>query len=154
MSSAYDDIKSAFNDMKSDGSKITKNAVAKRAKRNTSNLSKVEEKWINLRDEIEKAELAWEEKKKDELIKELRAKVAELKNKLAKEKQKNDINPKEIDKKFEKLLVLLQEMYAEIDKLKLINADLQNQLQHSGQHTEIRVDTSTGEIIELVSTKQ
>jgi len=53
-----------------------------------------------------------------------------------------------------KLLVLLSEMYAEIDKLKLINADLQNQLQHSGQHTEIRVDTSTGEIIELVSTKQ
>ncbi|TMO26117.1 MULTISPECIES: hypothetical protein [unclassified Pseudoalteromonas] len=154
MSSAYDDIKRAFDEMKSDGSKITKNAVAKRAKRNTSNLSKVEEKWVNLRGEIEEAELAWEEKKKDELIKELRAKVAELKIKLAKEKQKNEIDPKEIDKDFEKLLVRLQEMYAEIDKLKLINADLKNQLQHSGQHTEIRVDTSTGEIIELVSTKQ
>lgn len=154
MSSAYDDIKRAFDEMKSDSSKITKNAVAKRAKRNTSNLSKVEEKWVNLRGEIEEAELAWEEKKKDELIKELRAKVAELKIKLAKEKQKNEIDPKEIDKDFEKLLVRLQEMYAEIDKLKLINADLKNQLQHSGQHTEIRVDTSTGEIIELVSTKQ
>ena len=142
MSSAYDDIKRAFDEMKSDGSKITKNAVAKRAKRNTSNLSKVEEKWVNLRGEIEEAELAWEEKKKDELIKELRAKVAELKIKLAKEKQKNEIDPKEIDKDFEKLLVRLQEMYAEIDKLKLINADLKNQLQHSGQHTEIRVDTS------------
>ncbi len=154
MSSAYDDIKRAFDEMKSDGSKITKNAVAKRAKRNTSNLSKVEEKWVNLRGEIEEAELDWEEKKKDELIKELRAKVAELKIKLAKEKQKNEIDPKEIDKDFEKLLVRLQEMYAEIDRLKLINADLKNQLQHSGQHTEIRVDTSTGEIIELVSTKQ
>lgn len=154
MSSAYDDIKRAFDEMKSDGSKITKNAVAKRAKRNTSNLSKVEEKWVNLRDEIEEAELAWEEKKKDELIKELRAKIAELKSKLTKEKQKNEVDPKEIDKEFEKLLVRLQEMYAEIDKLKLVNADLKNQLQHSGQHTEIRVDTSTGEIIELVSTKQ
>lgn len=154
MSSAYEDIKRAFDEMKSDGSKITKNAVAKRAKRNTSNLSKIEEKWVNLRGEIEKAELDWEEKKKDELIKELRAKVAELKKKLAKEKRKNDIDPKEINKEFEKLLVLLQEMYAEIDKLKLINADLQSQLQHSGQHTEIRVDKSTGEIIELVSTKQ
>ena len=154
MRSAYDDIKHAFEEMKSDGSKITKNAVAQRAKRNTSNLSKVEEKWVNLRDEIEKAELAWEEKKKDELIRELRAKVEELKSKLAKEKQKNDINPNESDKEFKKLLVRLLEMYAEIDKLKLINADLQNQLQHSGQRTEIRVDTSTGEIIELVSTKQ
>ena len=88
MSSAYEDIKRAFDEMKSDGSKITKNAVAKRAKRNTSNLSKIEEKWVNLRGEIEKAELDWEEKKKDELIKELRAKVAELKKKLAKEKRK------------------------------------------------------------------
>ena len=32
MSSAYDDIKRAFEEMKSDGSKITKNAVATRAK--------------------------------------------------------------------------------------------------------------------------
>ena len=78
----------------------------------------------------------------------------ELKKKLTKEKKKNNTNPKVNDDKLEELWVLLQEMYAEIDKLKLINADLQNQLQHSGQHTEIRVDTSTGEIIELVSTKQ
>ena len=154
MSSAYDDIKRAFEEMKSDGSKITKNAVATRAKRNIANLSKEEEKWVKLRENIEKAQLTWEEKNKDNLIKQLRTKVAELKSKLAKEKQKNEIDPKEIDKDFEKLLVRLQEMYAEIDKLKLINADLQNQLQHSGQHTEIRVDTSTGEIIELVSTKQ
>ena len=154
MSSAYDDIKRAFEEMKSDGSKITKNAVATRAKRNIANLSKVEEKWVKLRENIEKAQLTWEEKNKDNLIKQLRTKVAELKSKLAKEKQKNEIDPKEIDKDFEKLLVRLQEMYAEIDKLKLINADLKNQLQHSGQHTEIRVDTSTGEIIELVSTKQ
>ena len=154
MSSAYDDIKRAFEEMKSDGSKITKNAVATRAKRNIANLSKEEEKWVKLRESIEKAQLTWEEKNKDNLIKQLRTKVAELKSKLAKEKQKNEIDPKEIDKDFEKLLVRLQEMYAEIDKLKLINADLQNQLQHSGQHTEIRVDTSTGEIIELVSTKQ
>jgi len=149
MSSAYDDIKRAFEEMKSDGSKITKNAVATRAKRNIANLSKEEEKWVKLRESIEKAQLTWEEKNKDNLIKQLRTKVAELKSKLAKEKQK-----KEIDNKDTKLLVLLSEMYAEIDKLKLINADLQNQLQHSGQHTEIRVDTSTGEIIELVSTKQ
>ena len=101
-----------------------------------------------------KAQLTWEETNKDNLIKQLRTKVAELKSKLAKEKQKNNIGTKEIDNKDTKLLVLLSEMYAEIDKLKLINADLQNQLQHSGQHTEIRVDTSTGEIIELVSTKQ
>ena len=154
MSSAYDDIKRAFEEMKSDGSKITKNAVATRAKRNIANLSKEEEKWVKLRENIEKAQLTWEEKNKDNLIKQLRTKVAELKSKLAKEKQKNNIGTKEIDNKDTKLLVLLSEMYAEIDKLKLINADLKNQLQHSGQHTEIRVDTSTGEIIELVSTKQ
>lgn len=154
MSSAYDDIKRALEEMQSDGSKITKNAVATRAKRNIANLSKEEEKWVNLRDEIETAERSWEEKNKDKLINQLRAKIADLKKKLAKEKKKNDIDPKAIDKKFEKLLVLLQEMYAEIDKLKLINADLQNQLQHSGEQKEIRVDTSTGEIIELVSSKE
>ncbi|MBN4057500.1 hypothetical protein [uncultured Pseudoalteromonas sp.] len=154
MSSAYDDIKRALEEMQSDGSKITKNAVATRAKRNIANLSKVEEKWVNLRDEIETAERSWEEKNKDNLIKQLRTKIAELKKKLAKEKKKNDIDPKATHNKFENLLVLLQEMYAEIDKLKLINADLQNQLQHSGDLKEIRVDTTTGEIIELVSSKK
>ena len=56
MSSAYDDIKRAFEEMKSDGSKITKNAVATRAKRNIANLSKEEEKWVKLRENIEKAQ--------------------------------------------------------------------------------------------------
>ena len=92
MSSAYDDIKRAFEEMKSDGSKITKNAVATRAKRNIANLSKEEEKWVKLRESIEKAQLTWEEKNKDNLIKQLRTKVAELKSKLAKEKQKNNIS--------------------------------------------------------------
>lgn len=153
MSSAYDDIKRAFDEMKSDGSKITKNAVATRAKRNIANLSKEEEKWVNLRNEIETAQLSWEEKNKDELIKQLRSQIAELKRKLTKEKKKNNTNPKENDDKLEQLWILLQEMYAEIDKLRLVNADLQNQIKHSGQHKEIRVDTFTGEIIELVSNK-
>ncbi|MBU2878713.1 MULTISPECIES: hypothetical protein [Aliiglaciecola] len=155
MSSAYDDIKRALDEMESDGSKITKNAVATRAKRNIANLSKIEEKWINLRVEIEDAQTRWEEKKeetnKDELIQQLKAHVSNLKSKLANEKHKSDIDPKVYDKKIEKFLVLLQEMYAEIDKLKLINADLQNQLVHSGQQREIRMDESTGEIIELIS---
>tara|TARA_R110002051_G_scaffold325604_2_gene429279 strand:- start:1885 stop:2370 length:486 start_codon:yes stop_codon:yes gene_type:complete len=158
MSSAYDDIKRAFDEMKSDGSKITKNAVATRAKRNIANLSKIEEKWVNLRVAIEDAQSNWEKKKeetnKDELIKQLKANVSNLKSKLANEKHKNDIDPKVYDKKIEKLLVSLQEMYAEIDKLKLINADLQNQLVHSGQQREIRMDESTGEIIELISSKK
>jgi len=49
MSNAYDDIKRAFYEMKSDGSKITKNAVATRAKRNIANLSKEEEKSVTHR---------------------------------------------------------------------------------------------------------
>jgi hypothetical protein len=155
MSSAYDDIKRAFDEMKTDGSKITKNAVATRAKRNIANLSKVEEKWVNLRIEIEDAQSSWEKKRKevnkDELIKQLEAKVSNLKSKLANEKKKNDIDPKVYDNRIEELLVLLQEMYAAIDKLKLINADLQNQLVHSGQQREIRVNKSTGEIIQLIS---
>jgi len=155
MSSAYDDIKQAFDEMKSDGSKITKNAVVTRAKRNIANLSKIEERWVNLRVEIEDAQIRWEGKRKetnkDELIKQLKANVSNLKNKLSNEKHKNNIDPKVYDKKIEKLLVLLQEMYAEIDKLKLINADLQNQLAHSGQLREVRMDESTGEIIELIS---
>ena len=121
MSSAYDDIKRVFDEMKTDGSKITKNAVATRAKRNIANLSKLEEKWVNLRVEIEDAQLNWEKEKeetnKDELIKQLKAKVSDLKKKLANEKHKNDIDPKVYDEKIKKLLVLLQEMYAEIDKL-------------------------------------
>lgn len=153
MSNAYDDIKRALYEMKSDGSKITKNAVATRAKRNIANLSKAEEKWVNLREAIEIAQLHWEEKNKDELIKQLRTQIAELKKKLTKEKEKNNTNPKVKDDKLEELWVLLQEMYAEIDKLRLVNADLQNQIKHSGQHKEIRVNKSTGEIIELVSNK-
>lgn len=54
MSSVYDDIKCVFEEMKFDGSKIIKNVVVMRVKRNIVNLFKEEEKWVKLWENIEK----------------------------------------------------------------------------------------------------
>ncbi|WP_065979675.1 hypothetical protein [Pseudoalteromonas lipolytica] len=151
MTTAYEDILNAFNDMKKEGCKINKNAVATRANRNIANLSKPKEEWVKLKEDIEEAESEWLRKRTDEnkdaIIKSLKSKLQLTKKQLAKEKQNNNVDPVAYEKEINSLLVELQEMYREIDRLKAKVADLNNQLLHSTQDHEIRVDVETGEII-------
>lgn len=151
MTTAYEDMLNAFNEIKEEGCKVNKNAVAARAKRNIANLSKPKEEWINLRDDIEEAETEWlkrrDEKSKDKKIQDLSDKLAKTQKLLEKEKKKNNFDPAASEQEKNALLVELQEMYREIDRLKTKVTDLNNQLLHSTTGQEIRVDKKTGEII-------
>lgn len=151
MTAAYEDMLNAFNEIKEEGCKVNKNAVAARAKRNIANLSKPKEEWVNLRDDIEEAETEWlkgrDERNKDEKIQELSDKLAKTQKLLEKEKKKNNFDPAASKQEKNALLVELQEMYREIDRLKTKVTDLNNQLMHSTTGQEIRVDKETGEII-------
>lgn len=151
MTAAYEDMLNAFNEIKEEGCKVNKNAVAARAKRNIANLSKPKEEWVNLRDDIEEAETEWlkrrDERNKDEKIQELSDKLAKTQKLLEKEKKKNNFDPAASEQEKNALLVELQEMYREIDRLKTKVTDLNNQLMHSTTGQEIRVDKKTGEII-------
>ena len=151
MSTAYDDMVKAFNELKKEGCKINKNAVATRAMRNIANLSKPKEEWVDLKEAIESEEAIWLKKRaennKDAEIKALKEKLKKVERLLAKEKQKNNFNPAASEEQINSLLVELQEMYREIDRLKTKVTDLNNQLLHSTKEQEIRVDKETGEII-------
>jgi hypothetical protein len=151
MTAAYEDMLNAFNEIKQEGCKVNKNAVAARAKRNIANLSKPKEEWVNLRDDIEEAETEWlkrrDERNKDEKIQELSDKLAKTQKLLEIEKKKNNFDPAASEQEKNALLVELQEMYREIDRLKTKVTDLNNQLMHSTTGQEIRVDKKTGEII-------
>lgn len=129
-----------------EGSKISKNSVAKRAGFNHTNFYKAE--FADLRNDIENAAL---EQKKNSLtgdIDKLKEQLLTLKSELKVAKaQIKDLSTQDKNDTTE-LMIKLMECYRLNDKLAAENTNLKSQLIHSlGEEKQIRINSETGEVM-------
>lgn len=143
----------ALNVMITEGIKITKNAVAKRASFSHTNFRYAE--FADLKDDIEASEAQQILSKQTNNMEALKQKVTDLEVKLKAVKNENKMLSGKDSGEIQQLMEKLTECYRLNDQLRGENGDLRNQLLHQTGNVEekLKVDKETGEVISGIFNK-